>query len=76
MLKCKIDKKKGIVNIKTEKNTTAHNIAVETLGIIKTIHKVIHEKKPELAELYRISIIGALIDPESPVWKVDDHGET
>lgn len=76
MLKCKVDYNKKTVRIKTGKKATVHETAVETLGIIKMIHKEIHKKNPEIAERYRLTIIGAIIDPESPVWKVDDHGDT
>lgn len=72
MLKCKIDIKNGNAKIKTGKKATAHETAVETLGIIKMIHEEIHKKNPEIAERYRLTIIGAIIDPESPVWKVDE----
>lgn len=72
MLKCKIDRNKGIAKIKTEKETNARNVSVETLALIKTIYEGIHENSPEAAKEYKLTIIGALIDPKSPVWEVDE----
>ena len=72
MLKCKIDRKKGIVKIRTEKKTDARNVSVETLALIKTIYEGIKEKNPEAAKEYKLTIIGSIIDPKSPVWKVDE----
>ena len=76
MLKCKIDRKKGIAKIKTEKKTNARNVSVETLALIHSIYKAIQEKNPKAAIEYKLTIIGAILDPESPVWEVDDHGKT
>lgn len=76
MLKCTSDYKYGTTLVKTGKRSTVHETAVETLAIIKVIYEGICEQNKDSAELYKQTIIGALIDPESPVWKVDDHGKT
>ena len=76
MLKCTSDYKHRMTLVKTGKRTTVHEIAVETMAIIRTVYEEICKQNPEAAELYKRTIIGTIIHPESLVWKVDDHGKT
>lgn len=76
MLKCKIDFNKKTARVKSGKKATVHETAVETLALVQTIFREIYKQNPRAAELYRSKITRAIIDPESPVWEVDDHGKT
>ena len=48
---------------------TAHDLTVETASIIKALYRSFHVESPEAAEEYKLTIIGLLLDPDSPVWK-------
>ena len=73
MLKCKIDREKGTAKVQAK--GTQGSVRTETLVIIKEIHKAIHAQNPQAADEYKRTIIGALIDPKSPVWKIDEPEE-
>ena len=67
MLKCKIDKKNGRVYVRTKGDLTT--IAVEALALFKEIHRGIERQNPEAAKEFKNMVIGAMLDPRSPVWK-------
>ena len=66
MIKCKIMRDKSV---KVEASGTAKDLMVETLALIKNIANEINKKSPEAAYEYRRTLIGVLLDPNSPVWK-------
>ena len=72
MIKAKLDRKKGLVNVKSVGSISDQG--TEVLTLIKIIHSGVAEKNADAAEELKKGIIGALIAPNSPVWEVD-HGE-
>lgn len=66
MLKCNI-KKGGTIRVKD--TGTAEDLTVETGMVIKQIYKNIRLQNPAAAEGYKLTLIGLLLDPNSPVWK-------
>lgn len=66
MIKCHI-KRGG--KIKISANGPAKDLVPETLLIIQQIYRGIKRDNPEVADVYRRAIIGATLDPDSPVWK-------
>lgn len=68
MLKCNI-KKGGTIRIKA--TGTAEDLTVETGMVIKQIYQSIRLQNPAAAEGYKLTLIGMLLDPDSPVWKED-----
>lgn len=71
MLKCNI--KKGRT-IKVTATGTAEDLTVETGMVVQQIYRNIRQQNPEAADGYKLTLIGLLLDPKSPVWKEDDHG--
>lgn len=65
MLKCKI--KKGS-RIRVESKGTCDDLVAETGVLIQEIYRGIKREHPGVAEKYRLSVIGLLLDPNSPVW--------
>ena len=65
MLKCRI-KRGGTVYVSAKGNV--YDIRTETLALIQEVHRNIKKENPEAAHHYRTSIIGCLLDPNSPVW--------
>lgn len=65
MLKCRI-KRGGTVYVSAK--GTCYDLRTETLALIQELHRNIKKENPEVAEQYRISVIGCLLDPRSPVW--------
>lgn len=72
MLKCNVDRTKNVVRVKAK--GTAKELLPETVMVIKTIYDGIREASPEAAAAYKNTLIGVLLDPESPVWKENDRG--
>lgn len=66
MLKCNI-KKGGTIRVKA--TGTAEDLTVETGMVIKQIYQSIRLQNPDAAEGYKLTLIGLLLDPNSPVWK-------
>lgn len=73
MIKCRIDKEKDIVRIKTK--GTGETINAELFFLIQQIYRGIRRQNESAAETFRIATIGVLLDPNSPVWKEEDHGK-
>lgn len=67
MVKCKINRDKGLVSIKTKGDL--HSITVEVLCLIKEVHRGIEQKNPEAAREFRNTVTAAMLDPTSPLWK-------
>ncbi len=67
MLKCKIDRSKGTAWVKTK--GTGADITTESLALIREVYRGIKQQNEEAADLYRRTMIGALLDPNSAVWK-------
>jgi hypothetical protein len=72
MIKCNI-KRDGHVRVKA--SGTAHDLTVETSALIEDIYQSIHQQNPEAAKGYKNTLIGILLDPNSPVWKEPNHGK-
>lgn len=66
MLKCNI-KKGGMVRVKA--TGTADVLTVETGMVVQQIYRNIRQQNPEAAEGYKLTLLGLLLDPKSPVWK-------
>lgn len=73
MIKCRIDKEKDIVRIKTK--GTGETINTELFFLIQQIYRGIRSQNESAAEFFRTTTIGVLLDPNSPVWKEEYHGE-
>lgn len=71
MLKCNINKKRNLVKIKA--GGTGQEIVTELLCLTRDIYQHLYKENPRAALAAKNTIIGALIDPESPVWEVEDH---
>lgn len=67
MLKCNIDKDKGKGYLKSKGDID--NVIVETLTLIKQLYRGIVQQSPDAAKHFKNTIIGVLLDPNSPVWK-------
>lgn len=67
MLKCKIDKKTGRIRVHTKGDLST--ITVEVLTLFKDLHRNIEQQNPEAAKAFKNTVIGAMLDPSSPVWK-------
>lgn len=65
MLKCKI--KKGS-RIRVEAKGNGADLVAETGVMVQEIYRGIKRENPEAAQQYRLSVIGLLLDPKSPVW--------
>lgn len=67
MLKCKIDKKTGRIRVHTKGDLST--ITTEVLTLFKDLHRNIEQQNPEAAKEFKNTVIGAMLDPRSPVWK-------
>ena len=72
MIQCNINRKKRRVWVKAKGES--QDVAVEALTCIKMIYQQIVKVDPEAAKGFKLTIIGCVLDPKSPVWEVD-HGE-
>lgn len=70
MIKCKI-KSNGSIRVKA--SGTVKDLTVETAALIEDIYQSIHQQNPEAAKGYKNTLIGILLDPNSPVWKENNH---
>lgn len=66
MIKCNI-KRGGMVKIRA--NGTGADLVPETLLLIQQVYRGIKKVNPVVAEEYKNTIIGSLLDPNSPVWR-------
>lgn len=71
MIKCKINKTKGNGHLKTTGDIDT--VLVETLTLIKQLYRGIVQQSPDAAKHFKNTIIGVLLDPNSPVWKEENH---
>ena len=67
MIKCKIDRGKGPVKVKAKGDV--NTITVEMLALFKEVHKNIEQQNPDAAREFKNTVIGAMLDPRSPLWK-------
>lgn len=67
MLKCHIDRQKLRVRIKAK--GTPHDLMVEASALIGNIYQNINKQSPDQAQAFKNTLIGTLLDPDSPVWK-------
>lgn len=67
MLECKIDKKTGRIRVHTKGDLST--ITTEVLALFKEIHRGIEQQNQEAAKEFKHTVIGAMLDPSSPVWK-------
>lgn len=70
MLKCKI-KRNGLVMVKA--SGTCEDLQIETGVLVNNLYQNINKASPELAGAFKNTLIAMMLDPDSPVWKVDDH---
>ena len=70
MLKCDI---KNGDHTSIEMQGKFDELLSDSLNLIKSVHKGMHETNPELAERYREYMIRGLIDSNSGVWMLDDR---
>lgn len=73
MLKCNI-KKGGTIRVKA--SGTAQDLMVETCALIQEIYRNINQANPDAANGYKRHLLGMLLNPDSPVWKGEDHAES
>ena len=71
MLKCNI-KKGGLVRVKA--SGTPRDLMQETGVLIQDVFRKICQQSPEAAKIYKVQLLGVLLDPKTPVWKEPDHG--
>ena len=69
MIKCKISCE-GTIKVKSK--GTARGLAVETQVLINTIFRELHNRNPEVADSFRRIIIAGMIDPKSPVFRIEE----
>lgn len=67
MLKCRMDQAKDHVWVKTKGDM--NTITVEVLALVHEVYQGIAQKNPEAAKEFRNTVIGAMLDPRSPLWK-------
>ena len=52
---------------------TARDISNETLAAIRIIYEEMKRKDEGFATEFKRTIIGCLLDPNSPVWQMEEH---
>ena len=67
MIKCKISKKKKRSRIKA--NSTPSELVVETLALVQVLYDGLAKDDHEAAMEYKNTLIGVLLDPNSPIFK-------
>lgn len=67
MLKCKVSKRKDVIRVKAK--GIPKDLMLETAMVIRTVYEGISRTSPEAATQYKNTLIGVLLDPDSPVWK-------
>ena len=68
MIKCNI-KRHGTIMVSAK--GTVDEIIPETLLLIKQLYLFIKQKNPAAANQFQRTIIGVLLDQNSPVWQED-----
>lgn len=68
MLKCKIKKTGRGHGIRLKADGTAKELMAETAAVIAMVYQNINKENPEAAKGYKNTLIGVLLDPDSPVW--------
>lgn len=69
MIECKISKADDIVEVSARGK--AHEIILELLAEITTIHSEIRKKSPDSAKIFKEQLILNLIVPGSKVWEIE-----
>ena len=69
MLKCRINRAKGLVQVKSKGDL--NTITVEVLALIKEVNRGIEKQNPEAGRAFRNTLTAAMLDPTSPLWKED-----
>lgn len=72
MIKFHITRKK---KIKLTIDGTPDDLWKETAIFVSQVYKAIKKKYPDSAETYKITLLGVLIAPDSPVWKENNDGK-
>lgn len=67
MLKCHIDRQKQRGRVKGK--GTTYDLMVEASALIGNIYQNINKQSPDQAQAFKNTLIGTLLDPDSPVWK-------
>lgn len=67
MIQCHINRKKCKVWVKSKGDS--QDVAVEALTCIKLTYQQIVKEDPEAAKGFKLTIIGSVLDPKSPVWE-------
>lgn len=67
MLKCNINREKNKFRVKAK--GIPRNLLAETTVLISAVYEGISRTSPEAATQYKNTLIGVLLDPDSPVWK-------
>lgn len=67
MLKCNINQKKKHVWLRTSGDL--NTITVECLALFKGVYRGIEKQNPEAAKEFKNTVIAAMLDSSSPLWK-------
>lgn len=73
MIKAKLNKKKGTGSV--YRTGPASEITAEALTILKIVYLNIRMKDKDAADAFKRTIIGAVLDPKSPVWEAGNGKE-
>ena len=71
MLKLRIDRKKDYVRVKAKGKL--QEITTETQMAVKMVFLSLHEQNPAIADEFRRNMIAAMIDPNSPIFKIPEE---
>ena len=73
MLKCFVDSEQE--KIVMEADGDMHRIVTDLCYMTNRIYTSLHEQDKEEAEVFRLAMGAAMIDPESPIWAPDTSKE-
>lgn len=67
MLRCRMNKKKNRARVKAGGKLS--ELVTESAAIIRIVYESLAKTNPEAAKEYRRTLMGVLLDPNSPIFK-------
>lgn len=56
-----------------EANGTLVDITVDSCRMINAVYTTLRRNNPDVAEVYKLAMQGAVNDPESPIWQDNEQ---
>lgn len=59
--------------VSLEVNGTLKDILADSCRMINAVYTTLRRNNPDVAEVYKLAMQGAVNDPESPIWRANEQ---